>query len=95
MTYLVETPDKEGVLSSDVSPAGEKVSPPKTKFKINVPLANVPQDGEKIELKLSLQTLVCSEPSSLCRIRSLVWLVPITFSAKGSSDPISLIEPEK
>ncbi len=90
ITYLVETPDKEGILAPDLSPSGDKLSPPKTHFKINVPLAKPPEDGEKIDLKLSLLTLVCSEPSSLCRIRSLIWTVPITFSASGSSDPISL-----
>ena len=54
-----------------------------------------PQAGDKIDLQLSLQTFVCSEPSSLCRVRSLIWLVPITFSEKGSTEPISLTDSEK
>jgi DNA-binding beta-propeller fold protein YncE len=95
LLYLVETPEKEGILSPDVSPSGEKVSPPKTEFKITVPLAKTPEAGEKIDLKVSLKTFVCSEPSSLCRIRSLIWDVPITFSASGSDDPISLTDKEK
>ena len=95
LAYLVETPEKEGILSPEVSPSGEKVSPPKTEFKITVPLAKAPDAGEKIDLKVSLKTLVCSEPSSLCRIRSLIWNVPITFSASGSAEPISLTDKEK
>src|SRR5262249_49835642 len=30
VTYLLETPDKEGILSTKLSPTGEKVSPPRT-----------------------------------------------------------------
>jgi thiol-disulfide isomerase/thioredoxin len=95
LAYLVETPEKEGILSPDLSPSGGKVNPPKTEFKITVPLANVPDPGEKLDLKFSLKTLVCSEPSSLCRIRSLIWTVPITFSASGSFEAIHLTETEK
>jgi thiol-disulfide isomerase/thioredoxin len=95
MAYVVETPEKEGILSPDVSPAGDKVNPPKTQFKITVPLAKVPDAGEKIDLKVSLKTLVCSEPSSLCRIRSLIWTVPITFNESGSSEPIHLTDKEE
>jgi thiol-disulfide isomerase/thioredoxin len=90
MTYLLETPDKEGILSSELSPSGEKVSPPKAEFKITVPLAKKAEAGEKIDLKLSLLTLICSEPSSLCRPRSLIWNVPITFSDSAPADPIRL-----
>ena len=57
MTYLLETPDKEGILSTELSPSGEKVSPPKTEFKITVPLAKAARAGEKIDLKLSLLDL--------------------------------------
>ena len=95
LAYLVETPEKEGILSPDVSPGGGKVNPPKTAFKITVPLAKVPDPGDKLDLRLSLKTLVCSEPSSLCRIRSLIWNVPISFSASGSSETIHLSESEK
>ena len=80
MTYLLETPDKEGILSSELSPSGEKVSPPKTQFKITVPLARAVSAGEKFDLKVSLLTLICSEPSSLCRPKSFIWNVPITIS---------------
>jgi thiol-disulfide isomerase/thioredoxin len=92
MTYLLETPDKEGILSSDLSPSGEKVSPPKTQFKITVPLARPTSAGEKFDLKVSLLTLICSEPSSLCRPKSFIWNVPITISESGSNDPIKLTD---
>ena len=91
MAYLVETPDKEGILSDQVSPRGERVSPPTTEFKITVPLAKAGVAGEKLDLKVSLLTLVCSEPSSLCRPRSLIWNLPVTFSESGTSEPVSLI----
>jgi hypothetical protein len=90
MTYLLETPDKEGILSSELSPTGERVSPPKPEFKITVPLARKTEAGDKIELRLSLLTLICSEPSSLCRPRSVIWNVPITISDSAPSDPIRL-----
>jgi thiol-disulfide isomerase/thioredoxin len=95
MTYLLETPDKEGILSTKLSPTGEKVSPPKTEFKINVPLAKAAKPGETFDLRLSLLTLICSEPSSLCRPRSLIWNVPITISESGASGPIRLTDEAK
>ncbi len=95
LAYLVETPEKEGILAPEVSPSGDKVSPPKSEFKITVPLAKTPDSGDKIDLKISLKTFVCSEPSSLCRIRSLIWTVPITFSSSGSSEPIGLTDKVK
>jgi hypothetical protein len=90
MTYLLETPDKEGILSNELSPSGEKVSPPKTEFKITVPLSKKVEAGERIDLRLSLLSLICSEPSSLCRPRSLIWNVPITISDRAPADPIRL-----
>ena len=95
MSYLVETPGKEGILSSAVSASGDKVNPPATEFKVSVPLATAPSAGEKINLRLSLLPLVCSEPANLCRIRSLIWNVPITISASAKSDSISLTDAAK
>ena len=94
MTYLVETPEKTGILAPELSLAGEKIKTPKTEFKITVPLAKSPEAGEKFDLRLSLNTFICSESSSLCRIRSLIWNVPITFSATGSTEPIALTTEE-
>ena len=95
VTYLVETPDKEDILSSEVSASGDKVNPPKTEFKITVPLAKAASAGEKFNLRLSLLTLICSEPSSLCRIKSLIFNVPVTIDADASGDPISLTADSK
>ena len=95
MTYLVETPEKSGILAPELSPAGEKIKSPKTQFKITVPLAKAAAAGDKIDLRLSLLTFICSETSSLCRIRSLIWNVPITFSETGSTEPIVLTEESK
>ena len=90
MTYLLETPEKEGILSTELPASGEKVNPPKTEFRITVPLAKKLEAGEKFDLKVSLLTLICSEPSSLCRPRSLIWNVPITISDSAPTDPIRL-----
>ncbi len=95
MTYLVETPEQSGILAPELSPAGEKIKSPKTQFKITVPLAKGAAAGDKIDLRLSLLTFICSDTSNLCRIRSLIWNVPITFSATGSTEPIILTEEAK
>ena len=90
IVYLVETPEKEGIVSSELSSGGERINHPKTEFKINVPLAKAAEAGEKLDLKLSLSSLICSEPSSLCRPHSLIWNIPISVSESGSTDPIPL-----
>ncbi|MFI5454294.1 MAG: thioredoxin-like domain-containing protein [Isosphaerales bacterium] len=90
MTYLVETPDNAGILGPEVTPAGQNVKPPSTKFSITVPLAKAALAGDKLELRLSLKTFVCNHTSNLCQIRSFIWNVPITFSAAGGVDQIAL-----
>ncbi len=90
IVYLVETPEKEGIVSSELSSGGERISHPKTEFKINVPLAKAAEAGQKLDVKLSLSSLICSEPSSLCRPHSLIWNIPIAFSDSGSTEPIPL-----
>ena len=61
-------------------PEGQKIKPPATKFTITVPLAKPAAAGDKLDLRLSLQTFVCSETSSLCQIKSYVWNIPVTFT---------------
>ncbi len=94
LPYVIETPGKTGVLSAELPEAGAKITPPATQFKIDVPLAEAPQVGQSIDLRLSLSAFVCSENSSLCRIQSYIWNIPITFSDSGGSDPIALSVPE-
>lgn len=89
MLYLVEA-SKAGVLSDEVSPNGERIKP-RSSFKINVPLAQAAADGETIELRVSLLSMVCRKTSSVCFIRSTVWNVPVTFSAETKAGtPIPL-----
>jgi DNA-binding beta-propeller fold protein YncE len=90
LTYLAETPEKSGLLSSEVLPEGNKVKPPVPKFTIHVPLAKPAASGEKIKLHLSLQTFVCSDTSNLCAIKSYVWNVPVEFSDEASTAPLVL-----
>jgi thiol-disulfide isomerase/thioredoxin len=88
--YLVETPDKTAILAPELPAEGQKLNPPAKEFKVTVPLAKPAQAGEKLDLRLSLETFVCSETSSLCQVRSYIWNVPITFSDKAPAEPISL-----
>ena len=90
LTYLVETPEKSGILGPDVPPEGQKIKPPTTRFKITVPLAKAAAAGDKIDLRVSLQTFICSETSSLCAIKSYVWNVPVAFADRDGLGAISL-----
>src|SRR5262249_26307732 len=80
MAYLVETPGKTGVLSDKVRPEGERIAASPA-FTIDVPLARPATEGEAIDLRVSVLTMVCREPSSVCFIKSAIWNVPVRFSA--------------
>ncbi len=86
MTYLLETPGTTGLLGPEALPQGQKIKPPSSKLHISVPLAKEASAGEKINLRLSLATFVCSEASSLCKIQSYVWDVPVAFSADAPKE---------
>ncbi len=90
MAYLVETPGKTGILAPEVPAEGDTIKPPKTEFPITVPLAKAASGGDSLELRLSLQTFVCSETSSLCKIVNYRWNVPITFGKSATDAPIRL-----
>jgi NHL repeat len=90
MAYLIETPGKTGILSPDLPAEGERIKPQVANLEIKVPLAKAVAAGDTLDLRLSLQTFVCSEASSLCQIRSYVWNVPIKFGAQGTNEAIPL-----
>lgn len=90
MSYLVETPGKTGILAPEVPAEGDRIKPPMTEFQITVPLAKPAAAGDSLELRLSLQTFVCSETSSLCKIVNYRWNVPITFGKPGADEAIRL-----
>jgi thiol-disulfide isomerase/thioredoxin/DNA-binding beta-propeller fold protein YncE len=77
--YLVETPDKTGLLGDSVSEMGTKVDPPTERFEVRVPLAQPGAAGETLTLRISAKAFICSDTSSLCTIRSFVWNVPVAF----------------
>jgi hypothetical protein len=85
MPYLVETPDQTGILADDYPAGGQRLTPPAASFQVKVPLAKAPKAGETIPLKVSVSAFICSESSSLCRIKSFVWNVPVKFESGGSS----------
>jgi thiol-disulfide isomerase/thioredoxin len=94
MAYLVETPGKQGVLSDKVRPEGERLKPPAKSFAIHVPLARAAGEGEAFDVRVSVQSFVCSESSSLCRIQSFIWNVPVRFAAsKKPGEAIALKAP--
>jgi len=82
MPVLVETPGKPDALSADYPTAGRRIDQAKH-FTVEVPLARAAADGDKLDLKVSVMALVCSEGSSLCMIKSFVWNVPVTFKSGG------------
>ena len=90
MDYLIETPNKPGTLSSKLAPEGERISPQVSHFEVTVPLSKTAAVGDTFDLRLSLQTFVCSEASSLCQIRSYVWNVPVSFVAQSAGDNVRL-----
>jgi DNA-binding beta-propeller fold protein YncE len=90
LVYLVETPEKTGILGPEVPREGRRLKPQVSQFKVTVPLAKAGMAGQSIELRFSMQTFVCKETSNLCQIKNFVWNVPINFGATGSSEPISL-----
>jgi thiol-disulfide isomerase/thioredoxin len=88
--YLIETPGQSSALSSTVAPDGGRIKPPTKSFQINVPLASEATAGQKLNLRFSLSIFVCSEKSSLCRIQSFIWEIPVEFTTDGSADAIKL-----
>jgi thiol-disulfide isomerase/thioredoxin len=90
MPILVETPGKTDVLAPEVSPQGQKLKPPTTEFSFRVPLAEAPESGETLALRVSLQAFVCKEASSLCQIRSFIWDIPIAFADGAEGDRVNL-----
>jgi thiol-disulfide isomerase/thioredoxin len=90
MSYLVETPDRTGILAPEVPAEGDTIKPPTTQFQITVPLAKPASAGDSLELRLSLQTFVCSESSNLCKIINYRWNVPVTFGKSGADAAIRL-----
>ena len=72
-------------------PEGERIKPPTPSFTINVPLAQAAAEGQTINVRVSVQSFVCSGTSNLCRIQNFVWNVPVRFSAaKTAGEAIAL-----
>ncbi|MCA1684524.1 MAG: hypothetical protein LC745_00765 [Planctomycetia bacterium] len=86
MPLVVETPGKPGLIDAEKLPeTGKKIDPPSKEFVVKVPLAKSLSDGETVDLKVSVLSLICSEGSNLCMIKSYVWTVPVTVTKDGPS----------
>lgn len=90
MPYLVETPDKSGVVAESMA-GGQKLTPPAQTFTLKVPLARPAKPGESFPLRLSVSAFVCNENSNLCTVKSYVWNIPLTVSVGG--DHVVVIAP--
>ncbi|SIO59484.1 Thiol-disulfide isomerase or thioredoxin [Singulisphaera sp. GP187] len=88
MPYLVETPEKIGILATAAT-GGQKLDPPAESFTIKVPLAGPTKAGDSFTVKLSVGSFVCSKDSSLCAVKNYVWTIPVTV-ATGAPDQIRI-----
>jgi thiol-disulfide isomerase/thioredoxin len=84
MPYLVETPGRDDALARDK--AGRRVDRPARRFTVAVPLARDTKPGDTLQVKFSVSAFVCNTGSNLCRIKSFVWDVPVTFGADGKKE---------
>ena len=86
MAVVVETPGKTGLIDASKLPeSGTKIDPPAKTFTVKVPFANSVSPGDSFDLKVSVLSLICSEGSKLCMIKSYVWNVPVTVTRDGES----------
>ncbi len=74
-----------GVFDGDASSAAARVEPPRAVFKVEVPLARELKAGEKVALRLSASTFICSSKSGLCTVKNHVWNIPIVVDATGAT----------
>ena len=95
VTYLVETPEKEGILSPSSAVRRQKIKPAEDSVQDHRPTGQSRRSRRKAG-PASLAPDVCLQrDSSLCRIRSFIWNIPITWSAGGSTEPVSLTDEKK
>jgi DNA-binding beta-propeller fold protein YncE len=91
MPYLVETPGNATAIAERAR-GGQRIDPPSATFIIKVPLTKAPKVGETLPLKLSVSAYVCDDKSSVCRIRSFVWNIPVAFA--DTKTDVLAIKPE-
>ena len=88
MPALLESTDAPERLAQSVAADGFQISPPNTRFEVKVPLASNPKPGDTLKLKFSLSVFECEkrddELGGICRVRNLVWQIPVTFAADGT-----------
>ena len=77
--YLVEAPDQPGALSDQNPKTGGRIEKPESPFTVPIPLAAVHRAGETLNLRVSVQAMICL-PNTLCTSKCYVWNVPVTFA---------------
>jgi DNA-binding beta-propeller fold protein YncE len=86
MPALIEATDAPELLAAEAA-EGLRIDPPRTQFKVEVPLSRMPKAGETLKLKFSLSVYECKKTaggvSGLCRVRNFVWQVPVRFESDG------------
>ncbi len=88
MPALLESTDAPELLGRAIAREGFKISPPRTQFEVDVPLATTPKAGDTLKLKFSLSVFECEkrddELGGVCRVRNFVWQVPVVFANDGA-----------
>ena len=85
MPVLLEAPANPEALGSEAPANGTKITPPRTKFEVDVPLAKAPDEGDSLVLRLSVSSFECKEGAAgFCQVKNYVWNIPVNFSGDGS-----------
>ena len=86
IAVVVETPGKTDLIDASKLPeSGTRIDPPAKTFTVKVPFAKSTGAGDSLELKVSVLSLICSEGSKLCMIKSYVWTVPVAVTKEGKT----------
>ena len=82
--YLVTTPDKEGILSSELSPSGEEIPKATDRLAISVPLAKPVADKDAFAVTIGIEYVVCkSGNNGVCMPKSVVFKIPVNITEDG------------
>jgi hypothetical protein len=86
--YWVEAEDATGLVDPVAFDRPTKVAPPSAEFRISLPLAET-QGSET--LKVCFIYYYCEAgDAGVCKVGSVVWIVPISLSDKSATDAIEL-----
>ncbi len=92
--YLVSTPDKEGLLSTELSPGGEQIPKATDVLAIRVPLARAVVDKQAFTITIGVEYVVCkSGNNGVCVPKSVIFKIPVTIG-DGGRDRLAVSSPK-